>query len=203
MGRRSIYGGVLPAGRNRIQFDLTIDEVRYRPTLPWTPTEANLRRARAYLDAIKAQIAANTFHFDEAFPDYCRRHLRRLPLRTRTCSHIFDAFLQHQQARVANGDLASATLTAHRQLLDTVWRPVLGPLPFVGVRYSRLIAIVNGKHWTKKTYNNTISALRRAFDFGFEDHPELHNPARSLRSARMTKKIDSASTRSVFRTRRP
>ncbi|MEJ0038865.1 MAG: hypothetical protein WDO68_22820 [Gammaproteobacteria bacterium] len=42
--------------------------------------------------------------------------------------------------------------------------------------------------WTKKTYNNAISALRRAFAFGFEDHPELHNPARALKSARIGKK---------------
>ncbi len=39
-----------------------------------------------------------------------------------------------------------------------------------------------------KTYNNAISALRRAFAFGFEDHPELHNPARGLQSARIRKK---------------
>jgi integrase len=39
-----------------------------------------------------------------------------------------------------------------------------------------------------KTYNNVISALRRAFDFGFQDHPEHHNPARALQSARMDKK---------------
>jgi integrase len=39
-----------------------------------------------------------------------------------------------------------------------------------------------------KTYNNAISTLRRAFDFGFQDHPEHHNPASSLKSARMDKK---------------
>jgi hypothetical protein len=27
---------------------------------------------------------------------------------------------------------------------------------------------------SKKTFNNAISALRRAFAFRFEDHPELH-----------------------------
>jgi hypothetical protein len=46
MGRRSVTGGVIPANARRIQFDFAIEGVRYRPTLPWEPTEANLRRAR-------------------------------------------------------------------------------------------------------------------------------------------------------------
>jgi hypothetical protein len=46
------------AGPGRIQFDFSIEGHRYRPTLYWIPHEANLRRARAYLARIKAQIAA-------------------------------------------------------------------------------------------------------------------------------------------------
>ena len=42
--------------------------------------------------------------------------------------------------------------------------------------------------WTKKTYNNAVSTLRRAFDFGFKDHPEARDPATMLRSARIGKK---------------
>jgi integrase len=45
----------------------------------------------------------------------------------------------------------------------------------------------DGKQWSKKTYNNAISILRRAFEFGYRNHPEQHNPARSLRSARLKK----------------
>jgi Arm DNA-binding domain len=60
MGRKSITGGVMPAGLTRIQFTFFIDGVRFRPTLPWTPHEANLRRAQAYLARIKTQIAAGT-----------------------------------------------------------------------------------------------------------------------------------------------
>jgi hypothetical protein len=41
MGRRSISGGVAPAG-TRIQFDFSIDRQRSRPTLPWIPSETNL-----------------------------------------------------------------------------------------------------------------------------------------------------------------
>src|SRR6185312_12208556 len=43
MGRPSITGGVTPANGHRIQFDFSIDGVRYRPTLRREPTEANLR----------------------------------------------------------------------------------------------------------------------------------------------------------------
>ncbi|MCK9540348.1 Arm DNA-binding domain-containing protein [Dokdonella sp.] len=81
MGRRSLTGGVQPAGPHRIQFDLNIDGVRYRPTLPWIPTEPNLRRARQLLASIKLRIAAGTFRFTEEFPQF--RHRYRLPLTLR------------------------------------------------------------------------------------------------------------------------
>ncbi len=40
----------------------------------------------------------------------------------------------------------------------------------------------------KKTYNNVVGALRCAFDFGYKDHPETHNPAKGLSTLRITKK---------------
>ena len=70
MGRKSITGGVTPKRRHRIQFDLRIEGVRYRPSLRWVPSEANLRRARDSLRWIKAQIEAGIFRFSEEFPDY-------------------------------------------------------------------------------------------------------------------------------------
>jgi integrase len=188
VGRRSISGGVTALGSHRIQFDFTIAGVRYRPTLPWVPHEANLRRARELLIRIKARIAAGTFIFTEEFPQFRGRKTLRLPFSARTCSDVFDAFLLHEAARVRRGDLAPITLAAHRQILDHVWRPKLGTVPLLAVRYSTLVRIADGYRWTKKTYNNAISTLRRAFDFGFQDHPEHHNPANALKSARMDKK---------------
>ncbi len=41
---------------------------------------------------------------------------------------------------------------------------------------------------TKKTYNNGISSLRRAFEFGYKDLPGKSNPAEGLESFRLTKK---------------
>jgi integrase len=32
--------------------------------------------------------------------------------------------------------------------------------------------------WSKKTYNNAVSALRRAFAFGFKDYPEARDQRR-------------------------
>jgi integrase len=80
------------------------------------------------------------------------------------------------------------TLSSYRRVLDGVWRPELGKSLFHQVGYSRLVTIADRKPWSKKTYNNAISILRRAFEFGYRNHPEQHNPARSLRSARLRKK---------------
>lgn len=44
-----------------------------------------------------------------------------------------------------------------------------------------------GHRWSKKTYNNTISVLKRAFEFGYRDRPFHENPAVNLRCARLRK----------------
>jgi hypothetical protein len=187
MGRKSITGGVVPAGPARIRFDFTIDGQRFRPTLPWIPNETNLRRARMYLSRIKAQIAAGTFRFADEFPRY--RGLPRLPriLQPRSCGGVFDDFLRHEEARLARGDLAAVIVASHRKILNHVWRPHLGDLPFLGVRYSMLVKIADAYTCNKKTHNNAISALRRAFNFGYLDYPERGDPAASLKCARIGK----------------
>jgi integrase len=52
-----------------------------------------------------------------------------------------------------------------------------------------LIKIADAQHWNKKkTYNNAISALRRAFALGYLDYPDRKDPAAALRCARIGKK---------------
>ena len=185
MGRRSISGGIVPKGPTRIQFDFNIDGTRFRPTLPWVPTEKNLCRARARIAEIKMKIATGTFSFADEFPEYrCGRRFG-LPARTLTCSDVFDAFLHHSEARVARGNLAPVTLASYRKILDRVWRPKIGRIIFLSVRHSTLSNIVDAPNWGKKTYNNVVSTIRRAFEFGYRDHPDQRNPAALLRSARI------------------
>jgi integrase len=189
MGRRSMTGGVIAKGRAKIQFDFRLNGVRYRPTLKMIPTEANLRRARERLTAIKERIRLGTFSFIEEFPDF--RDWQEVSHHSpfRTCNQVFDQYLAHCQARFAKSDLSFATVKGYRKALDSVWRPRLGALPFLKVQYSLLVHIANdNRAWCKKTYNNKLSALRRAFEFGYRDHPEHINPARSLKGARMRRK---------------
>ena len=107
---------------------------------------------------IKVRIATGTFSFAEEFPDYRVRDKLRVPLRTLTCSDVFDAFLHHTAARVVRGDLSPSTLASHRQILDHVWRPRIGRLPFLSVRHSTLVKVADAQNWSKKTYNNAVSA---------------------------------------------
>jgi integrase len=51
-----------------------------------------------------------------------------------------------------------------------------------------LVKIADAKHVGKKTYNNIVSVLRRAFEHGYRDHPERHNPARGLKTLRIHRK---------------
>jgi hypothetical protein len=90
MGRRSLTGGVIGKGKIRIQFDFRLNGVRYRPTLKMIPTEANLRRARERLKAIKERIRLGTFSFMEEFPDF-RDWQSIVPHAAyRTCNQVFD-----------------------------------------------------------------------------------------------------------------
>jgi len=188
VGRKSIHGGVIALGRDRIQFDFEFDGVRYRPTLKRSPTEANLRRARKQLQEIKQRIAAGAFVFPEEFPDY--RFIKNVesPQKRRTCNQVFDEFLLACDSRVAKKDLAFVTARGYAKLLAQIWRPEIGPRIFDEIRYSELAKIANGYKWSKKTYNNAISVVRCAFDYGYRDHPEKHNPASGLNCLRMTKK---------------
>lgn len=69
-----------------------------------------------------------------------------------------------------------------------MWRPQIGAELFAKIRYTQLVKIADGYQWKKKTYNNVISALRCAFEYGYRDHPEKHNPASGLKCFRITKK---------------
>jgi integrase len=188
VGRKSIHGGVMAFGSDRIQFDFEFDGVRYRPTLKRSPTEANLKRARKQLEEVKQRIAAGGFVFAEEFPDY--RFIGNLaaPQKRRTCNQVFDEFLMACDSRVAKKDLAFVTGWGYAKLLAQIWRPGIGPRIFDEVRYSELAKIANTYHWSKKSYNNAISVIRCAFDYGYRDHPEKHNPALGLKCLRMTKK---------------
>ena len=169
-------------------FEFKIDGIRYRPTIKRPPSEANLRRARERLESIRQQIALGTFSFAEEFPDY--RYIGRVvgSARVRSCDQVFNEFLTHCESRLARNDLAAATLSSYRRVLDSVWRPALRDLVFHRVRYSHLARVSDQRDWSKKTYNNAVSIVRRAFEFGYRDLPEQHNPALSLRAVRLKKK---------------
>lgn len=145
-------------------------------------------RARQHLIGIKTRILSGTFSFAEEFPDY--RHIKKVPRfgSPRTCDQVFDEYLAHCSARVIRYDMAPVTLTSYRKILDGAWRPALGPLRFLDVRYSTLMLIADRAEWCKKSHNNAISVLRRAFEFGYRDHPERHNRTRDLKGARIQQK---------------
>jgi integrase len=188
MGRKAINSGVRPKGRHRIEFDFEFEGVRYRPTLKRVPSEANLRRAAQQLGRIKQRIAAGVFVFAEEFPDFrFRGHLEPAFI-ARTCNQVFDEFLAECDSRVERKNLAFVTADGYRKLLAQIWRPVIGSLEFEAVKYSTLIKVGHAYRWAKKTYNNSMSALRCAFDYGYQDHPEKHNPATGLKCLRITRK---------------
>lgn len=185
--RRLNAGGVTAKGHDRIQFDFMLDGVRYRPSIKRIPTEANLHRALEQLENIRERIRAGAFCFEEEFPNF--RYLDKVvdPSQVRTCGQVFNQFINHCEARLRRGDFAAVTLSGYRKILDRIWRPRIGELVFLRVNYLTLARIADENTWRKKLYNNIISVLRRAFAFGYRNHPQQLNPALGLRCGRMSR----------------
>lgn len=188
MGRKSQSGGVTTIGTRRIGFDFVFQGRRYRPSVLRAPNTTNLRQARNQLAGIRARIDAGTFSFADEFP-----HFRDLASvsdsgLSQTCHQVCDAFLEHCESRMVRSDLAPITLSSYRRVLDGFSRPKLGERSLLSVPYSLLVHIADQTTWKKKTYNNAISVLRRAFKFGFHDWPDRHNPTLALKGARIRKR---------------
>ena len=191
MGRKSQTGGVEPKGNDRIQFTITIQGTRYRPTIAMPPTEANLRRARLRRVQILKRIANGTFSWAEEFPDFqvaSSDPSRRPDIESKTCNQVFDEFLDECESRVAMSDLTYTTFRGYRKLLNQIWRPAIGSRRFFDIVHSELSAATRNRMWSKKTYNNAISAAKCAFAFGYRDKPERFNPAEAFTCKRITKK---------------
>ncbi|MGH8611320.1 MAG: tyrosine-type recombinase/integrase, partial [Gammaproteobacteria bacterium] len=89
---------------------------------------------------------------------------------------------------MTKSDMATVTLASYRRVLNGTWRPQIGSARFLSVQYSLLVKIADEANWSKKSYNNAISVLRRAFRFGYRDHPGKLDPTQGLKSARIRKK---------------
>ena len=143
---------------------IRLNGVRYRPSVKSIPNEANLRRSREHLKAIQRRIRSGTFSFIEEFPDFRDLHKVFHSSPYRTCSQVFDEFLTNCESRLAKNDLSFATLANYRKALDSVWRPELGTLPFLSIRYSMLSKIASAHtNWSKKTYNKQAERAAPGF----------------------------------------
>ncbi len=110
------------------------------------------------------------------------------PSQFRTCDQVFDQLLQHCESRYQRDDMAHATVAGYRRVLNAIWRPRIGPLAFLRVDYVILARVADAYRCSRKTFNNAVSVLRRAFEFGYRNHPHHINPARGLRGCRMARK---------------
>jgi integrase len=187
MGRPSRTGGVIAVGHDRIRFDFTIEGRRIRPIVRCVPTEENLAKARQRLAWIKQRIVEGTFRLGEEFPHYAVARGAHVPASAQSCSELFDAFLRHEDAQVLRGELAPATVEAHRQILNRHWRPHLGHLLYNDVTASQLQAIADTQGFSKKTYNNALGAIKSALAFGARDVRGRANPAALLKYAKTPK----------------
>ena len=116
MDRRSLTGGVVGKGRQRIQYDFRLNGVRYRPTLKAIPTEANLRRARKHLKAIKERIR---WEHSRSWKSFRISAIGRNSSLTRRIGLAIKSSIN--TSRTASRD--STRMTCHSRLLRVTERP--------------------------------------------------------------------------------
>lgn len=184
MGRKSKTGGVIPKG-NRIEFDFAYQGKRRRPTIDQAPSETNLRHARKRLGHIKQAIREGTFSFADEFPDYRLIGEVTSSSGQRTVDQVCEAFVVSLRAR---DELAYATIETYRKILKRHVQGEHGPKAFAAITFSQLEDLVNGHQGSKKTFNNIVSAVRRAWEYGYKDLPRAPNPAAGLEGVRIPKR---------------
>ena len=184
MGRRSKTGGVAPKG-DRIEFTFVYAGKRRRPTIDQAPTQTNLRNAARRLKEIKREIKDGTFSFADEFPDY--RFIDDIADAggQRTVDGVCKAFVTSLRAR---DELAFATVESYRKILKRHIQADHGTKAFAGITFSSLEEVVNKIGGTKKTFNNVVSAVRQAWDYGYKDLPKKPNPALGLSGVRIPKR---------------
>lgn len=188
MGRKSKTGGVTAKG-DRIQFDFAYRGARRRPTIEQQPTQTNLRAAAKRMQAILQGIRDGTFSFADEFPEY--RFLDDVAEASaqRTVDQVCEAFVASLRAR---GELAYATVESYRKILKHHIQDDHGAKPFAAVTFSLLEEAVNAIQGTKKTFNNVVSAVRQAWEYGYKDLPRAQNPALGLSGVRIPKREQPA-----------
>jgi hypothetical protein len=171
----------------------------------------DLTDLRAYLVAIKQRIAGGMFQLEEEFPDY--RHLRKVvgASGVRTCSQVFDEYIAHCEARLAKNDMAAATVTSYRKALDSIWRPQIGTITFLDIRYSTLVKIADSNMPTRDGRFESSTKIARAMQGAVESDIDAIKRAMRLDSgaiqantkpkaaARKSRRADSTKIRTASR----
>jgi hypothetical protein len=72
---------------------------------------------------------------------------------------------------------------------------------FPGFRglHSMLVKIADAQHWNKKTYDNAVSALRRAFEFGYATIPRSETQPLGCKAHASAKRTGPRSIPSAFK----
>jgi hypothetical protein len=98
------------------------------PIAAASPTEANLRRAREQLAAIKERITSGTFSFADEFPDF--RDLRGCAWR-RLAENVrpFRCFPPRCEFRMAKDDMAPITFATSDAVCNALLRTAPGREP--------------------------------------------------------------------------
>lgn len=174
MGRKSISGGVRPAG-DRIELTFSFQGKRLRPTLDLRPTEPNLKHARRLVDDIKRRIAIGAFNLAAEFTEYRRLAAHVAPAapsapteQPKTFSDAADLY-----ERLFCGDLKHATVKGNERILKAVWRPRFGATPIASItdvdvleakKELEVAAAAVGKKVAPNTWNNHLGPLRKVFE---------------------------------------
>lgn len=185
MGKQ--YPGVRPRG-DTIQIDFHYKAERFRETLLYKPTAANLKKAHEFRQSIYYAMKLGTFVYSETFPDSKaaqRLIARKDPIggvagNVDTVKTFLTAWLAGQKHV-----LKASTYANDRRIVDNELIPQFGELRLTDVKRDGIIAWLEPRAGTNKTLSNLQSVLRRALDNALDKKRIEFNPLAAWTYSRM------------------
>lgn len=177
MGRAKLIGVDVREKSIRIKFTY-MGKQRREPVLingvAAAPTNANINMASKLVKEVREKIANGTFDYRAMFPNS-----KHAPKSERlTGDQPFFDLIDRWHNQLSHKD---STIANYKQQKDNFWKVHVPNKPIKDIVHSDIVvALLKGKGWKPKTYNNQLSIIKGVFELAVIDRQIKENPTKDI-----------------------